>query len=44
MSDLEKLLKENSGLLSRMRIRDGNDKLNKICEEIFKKELTNTEE
>lgn len=40
MDDLERLLKENSGLLSRMKVRDGNDKLNKFCEEIFKKELT----
>ena len=42
MKELEKLLKENSGLLSRMKERDGNDKLNEICEEIFKKELTNS--
>lgn len=41
MKELEKLLKENSGLLSRMKERDGNEKLNKICEEIFKKDLTN---
>ena len=41
MKELERLLKENSGLLSRMIERDGNEKLNKICEEIFKKELTN---
>ena len=40
MKELEKLLKENSGLLSRMKKRDGNEKLNEICEEIFKKELT----
>ena len=39
MKELEKLLKENSGLLSRMKERDGNEKLNKICEEIFKKDL-----
>lgn len=38
----EKILKENSGLLSRMKIRDGNELLNKICEESFKKELTNS--
>ena len=38
MKELEKLLKENSGLLSRMKERDGNEKLNKICEEIFKKD------
>ena len=40
MKELEKLLKENSGLLSRMKERDGNEKLNKICEEIFEKDLT----
>lgn len=40
MKELERLLKEYSGLLSRMKERDGNEKLNKICEEIFKKELT----
>lgn len=39
IKELEKLLKENSGLLSRMKERDGNEKLNKICEEIFKKDL-----
>ena len=37
---LEKLLKENSGLLSRMKERDGNEKLNKVCLESWKKELT----
>ena len=42
MKELEKLLKENSGLLSRMKERDGNEKLNKICEEIFKKDLINS--
>ncbi len=42
MNNFERLLKENSGLLSRMKIRDGNNKLNEICEEIFKKELTNS--
>ena len=42
MKELEKLLKEFSGLLSRMKERDGNEKLNKICEEIFKKDLTNS--
>ena len=41
MKELERLLKENSGLLSRMKERDGDEKLNKIFEEIFKKELTN---
>jgi hypothetical protein len=39
MTELKKLLKENTGLLSRMKERDGNDQLNKICEELFKKEL-----
>ena len=33
--EIEKLLKENSGLLSRMKERDGNEELNKICLEIF---------
>lgn len=42
MKELERLLKENSGLLSRMKERDGNEILNKICEEIFKKDLTNS--
>ena len=42
MKELERLLKENSGLLSRMKERDGNEKLNKICEEIFKKDYTNS--
>ena len=42
MKELEKLLKENSGLLSRMKERDGNEKLNKICKEIFKKDLINS--
>ena len=41
MKELERLLKENSGLLSRMKIRDGNEKLNEICKESFKKLLTN---
>lgn len=40
MKELEKLLKENTGLLSRMKERDGNEQLNKICIEIFRKELT----
>ena len=35
----EKMLKEYSGLLSRMKERDGNKELNKICNENFKKEL-----
>ena len=42
MKELEKLLKENSGLLSRMKARDSNDKLNEICEKIFKKDLTDS--
>lgn len=42
MKELEKLLKENSGLLSRMKERDSNDKLNEICEKIFKKDLTDS--
>ena len=41
MKELEKLLKENSGLLSRMKERDGNENLNKKCLDIFKKVLTN---
>ena len=41
MERLKELLKENSGLLSRTKERDRDDKLNKICEEIFKKGLTN---
>lgn len=41
IKELEKLLKENSGLLSRMKVRDGNEKLNEICKESFKKDLTN---
>ena len=40
MKEVERLLKENSCLLSRMKERDGNEKLNEICKEIFKKELT----
>lgn len=35
----ESLLKEYSGMLSRMKIRDGNEELNKICLEEFKKDL-----
>lgn len=38
--ELKKLLKENSGLLSRMKERDGNKKLNKICLENYKNSLT----
>ena len=36
---LDTLLKEYSGLLSRMKARDSNEKLNNICNENFKKEL-----
>ena len=42
MKELEKLLKENSSLLTKMKERNDNEKLNKICEEIFKKDLTNS--
>lgn len=35
----ENLLKEYSGMLSRMKVRDGNEELNKICLEEFKKDL-----
>lgn len=38
---LKKLLKENSGMLSRMKERDGNEKLNKICLEFWKGEIKN---
>ena len=38
--ELKRLLKENSGLLSRMKERDKNKKLNKICLENYKKDLT----
>lgn len=38
--ELKRILKENSGLLSRMKERDGNEKLNKICLESYKKDLT----
>ena len=40
LMELKKRLKENSGLLSRMKERDGNEKLNKICLENYKKDLT----
>ena len=40
LTELKKRLKENSGLLSRMKERDGNEKLNKICLESYKKDLT----
>ena len=39
--ELKRILKENSGLLSRMKERDRNEKLNKICLENYKKDLTN---
>lgn len=39
LMELKRLLKENSGLLSRMKERDGNEKLNKICLENYKKGL-----
>lgn len=35
----ESLLKEYSGMLSRMKIRDGNEELNRFCLEEFKKNL-----
>ena len=43
MKEIERLLKENSGLLSRMKERDGNIELNKICLKNWKNNLTNTE-
>ena len=39
--ELKRILKENSGLLSRMKERDRNEKLNKICLKNYKKDLTN---
>lgn len=39
--ELKRKLKDNSGLLSRMKERDRNEKLNKICLENYKKDLTN---
>lgn len=41
LMELKRILKENSGLLSRMKERDKNKKLNKICLENYKKDLTN---
>lgn len=41
LMELKRILKENSGLLSRMKERDRNEKLNKICLENYKKDLTN---
>ena len=35
----ESLLKEYSGMLSRMKISDDHEELNKICLEEFKKDL-----
>ena len=35
----ENLLKEYSGMLSRMKIRDDSEELNKICLKEFKKDL-----
>lgn len=37
--NFDTLLKEYSGLLSRMKARDTNEKLNNICNENFKKGL-----
>lgn len=37
--ELKRKLKDNSGLLSRMKERDRNEKLNKICLENYKKRL-----
>ena len=36
---LNELLKENSGMLSRMKERDSNDELARVLEEILIKEL-----
>lgn len=41
LMELKRIFKENSGLLSRMKERDRNEKLNKICLENYKKDLTN---
>ena len=43
MKEFERLLKKNSGLLSRMKARDGNEKLNEVCKESFKKVLTTSQ-
>lgn len=40
LMEIKRILKENSGLLSRMKERDENKKLNKICLENYKKDLT----
>ena len=36
---MDELLKENSGLLSRIKERDGNDKLARTLDELFIQEL-----
>ena len=41
LMELKRIFKENSGLLSRMKEGDENEKLNKICLENYKKDLTN---
>lgn len=41
--ELKRKLKDNSGLLSRMKERDRNEKLNKICLENYKKRLDKLE-
>lgn len=41
LMELKRILKENSGLFSQMKERDGNEKLNKICLKNYKKDLTN---
>ena len=40
LMEIKRILKENSGLLSRMKERNENKKLNKICLENYKKDLT----
>lgn len=37
---LDKLLRENTGILSRMKERDGNDELAKVLDECYKNLLT----
>lgn len=41
-NEFDLLLKSFSGQLSRMKARDGNEELNKVCEENFRKDLTNS--
>lgn len=41
LMELKRKLKENSGLFSQMKERDENEKLNKICLENYRKDLTN---